>query len=952
MFDFLKKLYKGGKNCSCKNAAGNICVDVENWMSVVETLRRNADLTVRVRFTNGKLFTIPEFVSGDESKIIGRVNGVPKEFWRKGVMEIEAVPKTIHSFPASFQEGRVTAWKPGRRPCFGFVRVSSGKDFYFNENTILDSRLAEDLDNGRVGQLVRFRLIREGTDGRPSQVEIVELLERGAKTILKCAIESSDCYAQGWRAKNNNQVDEAIRCFRKVIGNKNDVNYFSAIKELAECLNKQEGPNVAFKFLEEHRVEFAVDEQVSIDRMEVLYLLRAKRYEDALLWVRRILDVADLPTNQRNHFESVRLKLEARKGDELSEDGTGIQDKRERRLNSLVGKLADGLTNQMAVLMGKFLGGVLVEARASDDVILNAFNVIAKDVHEFVGTVNYEKRKTVLGSMERRIEVCKKASAGDASGMSMILSLLNAVRDSAASSLAGLTPKFTLAHGRAASYALNEANMVQLNLELSIEDESMPTVKDVMVSVEGQEDSAMLICEEMRGGQKISFEMTTMPSAVGLQSKRETLAVLIDYSVVGVAGESHGACKMTLPVAYEHKALPRIENGYRRYATGSNTPTGKYCVGREDRIQEMYREFTSRRGGKCFLVHGQRRTGKNTTRNNLRDRLQRAPGELRYCVALSSMRGCQSSPQAALYDDLAKSAAETLGISRLDLVNEVNAIISDPQNWTGKIKYLGQKLAKKKFVWIVAIDEFTDLFKTESLRQQVPYLTGMLRTLLDEEVLHVFLVGMDSILQLQDYFANDAEIMEDCSLTYLNRGDTELLLRLPMEEMAGKGCFTSNTTVFDELYDWSGGVPQLAQKLCSGVVEMLNNEGRRRILDGDVERVARGICDPRGLCDPEGRIMERGLCQKDFTTFFEMGIPDFDEKKMLPPFYRKIAELTKDSEYCLKTDIERDEGLFQLLVRRQAIVCEADSVRLKSRLFAEWIRKGGLTCSVLERSNG
>ena len=384
-----------------------------------------------------------------------------------------------------------------------------------------------------------------------------------------------------------------------------------------------------------------------------------------------------------------------------------------------------------------------------------------------------------------------------------------------------------------------------------------------------------------------------------------------------------------MSVAFDAKDFLPFELDYKKYADGE-IPVGNYFVGRQKILNEMVATFRASDGGKCYLVHGQRRTGKNTLRDNLFKRLEaEEPGK--YICTKMGMRGVSEDDnlKSVFYDELKLEVAKALGVSATAFIEEIEHLFA-PGNIMSRIKYLGTRLHEKGFVWVVAIDEFTDAFKTAKTSGQIPSFVGMLRSLLDTKTFHVFLVGMDSLIQLKkEYFPNDSEIIEDCPLTYLEQDALECLLRRPMEEVLGNECFAPGTTVFRELMEWSGGVPQLAQLLCSKLVELLNSEEkRRRVMDGDIERVGKLLCSQRKL--------------DTFTTFTEMGLPGFDDSK-LTSVYKEIARSTPmGSVFVPVKGLKIESAILYLLLDRKVIVEEAGSIRFKSRLFAEWVKNGGL----------
>ena len=940
LWSWLKRLTSRGMNGDVRQA--EFLVGKNRWWDAIECLRRNPNLTIRFRFTNGKLFTLPEFVFGDNEKIIGRVNGIEKDFWRRGIMSIEIVPKVRASFPRSLGEGLITTWKVDKYPKFGFVFDQDiGASYYFNEFTIKDQRVSQDLGEGRIRQKVRFRVVRSSSDGKPSKVEILDMLESGQSRTFIANRKSSSDYARGWAAKNSGRVDEAIGFFKKVMEDRNDVNYLSSIKEVAECINRKDDPQAAYEFLESHRSEFPNDEQISIDRMEFLYFVKGGRYTDALNTVEKILSVQGLPINQKAHFEheQERLLKIVRRGENESVGRNGEEERREgdnrmMAVENIRAQLANGLSSHTLKNVSKFLSSLAIEVELGQEVPL-VITEICQSSRKFIATVNYEDRLAAVNSISSRIAACKDLNSDEVMD-EYVMPILIALRDSAKVELSGLEPQFVLSHKDSASYAVDDAGFVRLKFSLKSTNDASPAVEDItsyivgknegnISAAEDEEFSAVKVGECLRGGESCDFEIMFRPDDKGRRELRDYIELQFDYVVKGIMGDAHGTWNSgVIQVALEKVQFPQLPNRYKDYA-GGKLPRGNYFVGRNEILGEMKKEFLASNGGGCFLIYGQRRTGKSTLRDRLFDELD----PKRFLCSQTSMRGKTANPQTAFYEGLCLDVGKKIGVDGAELKKEVDAMFDDIST---RIMYIGEKVAKKGFVWVVAIDEFTDLFKQEETRSKIPDFTGMLRSLIDDKVFHLFIAGMDSLIQLQEEFSNDSEVMRDCHLTYLNENDIEALLRLPMEEMIGPKCFAEGTTVFRELMEWSGGVPQLAQNICGELVDLLNDVDRRRICDGDINNVCCTMLE------------RQKVGSKNFSTFLEMGLPDFPDapgpRNPWMPVYKEIADNSEGGGTCRREVLsDRCALKLDLLIERRAVEDIHGGLRLKSRLFAEWLRR-------------
>ena len=896
-------------------------VSLDRWREVIGQLEHNRDLTFRVRFTNGRRFTVPEFVNGFDSYIVGRVNGVERKFFRNGVWTIEAVPRSLESFPRSFLEGVVSAWKSDRK--FGFVRGDNGIDYYFNDALVKDFRLFASLSRNGHGQRVLFRVRSLGIPGKPPQIEIHEFLREAP-----CVEVRSPHYARGWVAKNKGQVEEAIGCFREVLRNPADVNYRNAIKDLAECINRLGRPEEAFDTLESYRLAFAPEEQISLDRMEVLYLQKAGHYQAECELLRRILRNPGIPENQRLHFENILQKIEGtliEDGEGGPSAGTGSDDpldlarKRDKLILQMRGALNDRMLNKIQVFFGEL--GLDAEVRP---LVLQGL----ASAREFAHADGFEARRSAF-EVNRRIldELHLKDSCSELD--EVVIPILHAVQEEVRSLFrANRVPCLVLSHEHGATYAVDDAGQVCLRLSLRQTDKKSPTLKNVTATLGDDRDSSVLVCEELVGGAPACvFELAYPYAGTG----SEEVAVRIDYQVDDDEGVRQEHWEQNLAVVADAVGLVPMENPYADYAEGNSRPDGDYFVGRTSLVDGMLASVENDKGGVAFLIRGQRRTGKSTLRDALFARLDAR----RFHCTNVSMRGLgeDANPAECFLGAVLQSLSQDWGMSLADAVDLVHLMdeVCSRDDVATRLKYLAQRIAESGKTWVVAVDEFTDLYRLAEDKPKILALTGIFRQLLDQKVMHLLLIGMDSLLEFQDVFRNDAVVMNDCPVSYLEEEDVRDLLEIPMMKLVGEDCFSRADRIFSDLYEWSGGIPQLAQLLCAGMVDLLKEESRRLFFDGDLAKAARNLLEGNSLRGSNGR--------KYFDTFLDLCGSKVDSERSWK-MYARIA--ASDGGVCLFDEFqsldEGDQNVLTFLLDHGLVVRTEAGVRLRARLFSEWMR--------------
>lgn len=408
-------------------------------------------------------------------------------------------------------------------------------------------------------------------------------------------------------------------------------------------------------------------------------------------------------------------------------------------------------------------------------------------------------------------------------------------------------------------------------------------------------------------------------------------AIDIYYPIVHAVWDAVSSDFSHMTESVPDEKFVEIPNTYLRYER--KPATGKFFVGREAKLDEIAKLFDEDVGGQCYILYGQRRSGKTSMLNNLEKRL----GDDRFVYSKISA-GLLSGNEGGGFLGSFTRALESKIIEDLS-TSAIMPNVSSSEDFLGRLRFIGRyvqsTLTDERRRWVVGVDEFTYLYDyyledCDGRREVVRDFLRALKALLEEQIFHLILIGQESVVQMQRTFPNEFAIWRPNRLSYLDEAGVKQLVDVPIAKLQDNGDRLSRYRgeAFSDLFRLTAGQPWFTQMFCSRMVSYLNKNKISDITGSIIFAVARSLC--------EG---DDKMLGEEFEPFVNLMDPSISETNVIELYY-SIANATVNYSDWLPLDsvLPRNSKEISLLEKRGIVIVKNGGVRLRMGLFAMWLR--------------
>lgn len=465
------------------------------------------------------------------------------------------------------------------------------------------------------------------------------------------------------------------------------------------------------------------------------------------------------------------------------------------------------------------------------------------------------------------------------------------------------------------------AGFISLRLLLSSKDEGVPPIESIGLSLEDGEGEPCHSPDPLYGGQAREIELTVKPTAEQIRDGAFSVSVKVDYRNRKGNIQSSGA--FPLAVRLGKPAFDEIPNPYGRYSGGSPVEDKEMFFGRVSLIDRVIRHLSTGTMGQCFVLYGQKRSGKSSVLKQVEHRLADA-------VLYAPISAGTFSP-GNLWYSFARLLLQELRF-RLE-----DAKVDIPKNWPSRsdieaspletIREVVRGLTKQGIRIILAIDEFTYIF--ESGQADIEAFMRGWKALLEAKAFNALLVGQDTMPRFKQAFPNEFGVTHDERITYLDRTEAEALASDPIRL---DGCSRYRGQAQSRLFDLTAGSPFFMQIFCDRLVRHMNERKAAFITEADIEQVARTLTIGADALPPErfdALVTAAGECVAN--------IPRNDLWQVLG----RVARESLHSGWCYRaslSELPRIQEAIADLSDREILIVEGERARIRVGLFASWLR--------------
>jgi hypothetical protein len=374
-----------------------------------------------------------------------------------------------------------------------------------------------------------------------------------------------------------------------------------------------------------------------------------------------------------------------------------------------------------------------------------------------------------------------------------------------------------------------------------------------------------------------------------------------------------------------------VTNPYSRYSGGTPVEEQKMFFGRQELLERIYSEIASGPLGQCFVLYGQKRSGKSSVLRQLEKRLR--PPNLAVHLSLGTIdtaRAERSFVQAcidALYERL---------VHDFDLIDVVehnwprdHQVESSPIESFRRSVRASASLLEARKGWrdvrpIFLIDEFTYVYEYIREGLLTPAFMRQWKSLLESRTFDAVLVGQDTMPRFKEAYPNEFGVTHDERISYLSEEEARALAQDPI--MMGSESRYKGASL-DRLIGLTAGSPFYLQIFCDRLVQHLNRNRLVFITESVVGDVLGQL-----TAGPSALPMDK----------WDPLITAGGESVALAPRDRYLALLARVALTPSTTsqDVSPEEApLVRDLFARDVLERDASGrLRIRVGLFAEWLR--------------
>lgn len=255
------------------------------------------------------------------------------------------------------------------------------------------------------------------------------------------------------------------------------------------------------------------------------------------------------------------------------------------------------------------------------------------------------------------------------------------------------------------------------------------------------------------------------------------------------------------------------------YITGKPVVTNDMFFGRDALIERLAESLHNDKI-RCVIIYGQKRTGKSSVFEHLKQKLASSFIILNFSVGADitselNFYKCVKSEFVMYLEDL---EYEEQVINEFDNI-QINDLL-DFQKFISKINRIICKEEKKEL--LIMIDEFTHIYNY--IRDPNCDLNDMFmdkwKAMLEKNLFKSALIGQDFMPEFIQKYANQFQVTDPVYVSYLEYQYALDLVVKPISLQDGTSRFVESSD--EMIVDWFGGQPYYLQTYCSKLVNYIN----------------------------------------------------------------------------------------------------------------------------------
>ena len=315
---------------------------------------------------------------------------------------------------------------------------------------------------------------------------------------------------------------------------------------------------------------------------------------------------------------------------------------------------------------------------------------------------------------------------------------------------------------------IDQDGYVALRLCLKAQNPCSPPIRSLRVTLDQDtRDTRDFFLADPERGTSLNVDISFRATHEEIEKQNFVVSLLLEYCAI--SGENKKQIIHSVPVHLDGSEFSEINNPYKQWAGGNYVTDPNMFFGRTALVQEICCQVSQKSGHQWYVLYGQKRSGKSSILDQVGKKLPKycfytniSAQSLGYSAALENRPNLLKLVALELRDKIAESIESgILDISATEL----------PEISNGRevyaIRQLSHLLKRQNFLWVVAIDEFTDLLDNDE-RIVLPFLHAWKALLEDSNALfNAIVVGQSTMSVYLNGYPNDFSIATPRELTYL-----------------------------------------------------------------------------------------------------------------------------------------------------------------------------------------
>ena len=442
----------------------------------------------------------------------------------------------------------------------------------------------------------------------------------------------------------------------------------------------------------------------------------------------------------------------------------------------------------------------------------------------------------------------------------------------------------------------------------------------------------------LAGGQRGEFSISLLASASALTKGAATFSLQVKYRRHDGTERQTPQERVTV-LLQPAQDFARIPNPYARFSGGAVVDDDSMFFGREELVDRMLSVITQGSSGQCFVLYGQKRTGKSSVLRHMAKRLPRPFLPIQLSVGQTDTDDAEVSFIQQCIDAVYIVLVRDFNIQDLAGTGwpSENRITARPLESFRRAFFAATTRLSKLPAWrncrlVLLIDEFTYMYEYIAEGRVDASFMRQWKALLETGLFSAVIVGQDSMPKFKLAFPNEFGVTHDERISYLTLDEARRFGEEPIALADGSSRFRG--FALERLVNLTAGNPFFQMIFCDRLVRHLNETRSSHVVEGTVERVLDRLCSGESVLS-----LDR----------FDSLITAAGESVSLAPreeylaLLFEIANAEGGSSGIDPTDLALDgrgSELLHDLVLREVVARDAKGrIRIRVALFAEWLRR-------------